>query len=76
MRRRRLAPINQTIAQSAEPSKKIPEESKIEKKVINQPDFTTPVQSINNSGVEVLNRKPMIKDIPFYHYPTHRPLLS
>ena len=28
MRRRRLSPISQTIAQSAEPSKKIPEASK------------------------------------------------
>ena len=41
--RRRKPPINQTIAQSAEPSKNTPEASKIENKVINQPDFTTPV---------------------------------
>ena len=39
MRSRKLS-INQTIAQSGEPSKKIPEASKIEKQVINQPDFT------------------------------------
>ena len=62
---RRKPPINQTIAQSAEPSKEIPETSKIEKKVINQPHFTTPVQSINNSSADVINRRPMIKDIPF-----------
>ena len=43
MRRRRLPPINQTIAHTAELSKKIPEASKIEEKVINHPDFTTPV---------------------------------
>ena len=66
-------PINQTIAQSADPSKKIPEASKIEKKDINQPHVTTPVQSINNFYVEVINRRPMIKDIPFYPDQTYRP---
>ena len=76
MRRRRLPPINQTIAETAETSRKIPEASKIEKKVINHPDFTTPVQSINNSKAKVINRRPMIKDIPFYPDPTFRPLLS
>ena len=50
-------PINQPISQSAEPSKKIPEVTKIEKKVINQPDYTTPEQSINNSSMEVINRR-------------------
>ena len=35
--RRRKPPINQPIAQSAEPSKKIPEASKIEKKVTHLP---------------------------------------
>ena len=43
MRRRRLPPINQTIAQTAEMPKKILEPSKLEKKVINHPAFTTPV---------------------------------
>ena len=71
--RRRKPPINQTIAQSAESSKKIPEASKIEKKITNQPDFSTPVQSINNSSVQVINRSAMIKDIPFYPDPTYRP---
>ena len=74
MRGRRLPPINQTTAQSAEMSKKIPEASKIEKKVVNHPDFTTQVQSITNSNAEVINRKPLIKDIPFYPDPTYRPL--
>ena len=68
MKRRRLPPINQAIAESAEPSKKTPEASKIEMKVINQPDCTTPAQSINNSSVEVI-----IKDIPFHPDPTDRP---
>ena len=74
-KRRRKPPINQTIAQSAEPSKKTPGASKIGKKAINQPDFTTPVQSISNSSVEVNNRRliqKINKDIPFYPDPTYR----
>ena len=63
--RRRKSPINQTIDQPAETSEKIPEASKLEKKVINHPDFITPVQSTESSNAEVINRKPMIKDIPF-----------
>ena len=71
--RRRKPPINQSIDQSAEMSSIIPEASKIEKKVINQPDFSTPVQSINNSNAEIINRRPMIKDITFCPDPTYRP---
>ena len=72
---RRKPPFNQTIAQSAEPSKA----SKIEKKVIYQPHFTTPVQSISNSSAEVINRRPIQKinkNIPFYPDPTYRPPLK
>ena len=54
-------------------SKKIPEALKMEKKVINQKDFTTPVQSVNNPSMEGINRRPMIKDIPFYPDPMYRP---
>ena len=54
-------------------SKKITEASKIEKKVINHPDFTTPMQIIDNYNAEVINRRPIIKDIPFYPDPTFRP---
>ena len=74
--RRRKPHINQAIAQSAEPLKKTPEVSKIEKKVINQPDFTTPVQSVSNPSVVVINRRLIQKtnkDIPFYPDPTYRP---
>ena len=72
MRRRRPPPINQIITQTLELSKKIPKVSKIEKKVITHPDFTTPVQSVNNPSTGVINRMPMIKDIPIYPDPTHR----
>ena len=67
MRRRRLPAISQTL------SKKIPEISKIEKKVITHTYFTTPVQSVNDPSTEVINRRPMIKDIPFSPDPTYRP---
>ena len=72
MKRGRPSPINQTITQTSELSKKIPKVSKIEKKIINHPDFTTPVQSVNSPSMEAINRKPMIKDIPFYPDPTYR----
>ena len=47
--------------------------SKIEKKVIIHPDFTTPVQSVNNPSTGVINRMPMVKDIPIYPDPTYKP---
>ena len=65
------SPINQT--NTAETSKKIPEVLKIEKKVITHTDFTTPVQSVNDSRVEAINGRPMIKDIPFYPDTIYRP---
>ena len=71
MKRRKPPPINQTNA--AETSRKTPEVCKIEKKVITHPDFTAPVQSVISISVEAINRRPMIKDIPFYPDPTYRP---
>ena len=62
--RGRKSSINQTTA--ADTSDKIPEVSKIEKKVTTHPDFTTPVQSVNNPSTEAINRRPTIKDISFY----------
>ena len=73
MRRRRPPPINQAITQASELSKKIPEVSKIEMRITNQTDFTTPAQSITNYNTEVTHRRPVIKDIPFYPDPTYRP---
>ena len=57
--------INQAITQTTELSKRIPEVSKIEMRITNQAYFTTPMQLITNSNVEVTHRRPMIKDIPF-----------
>ena len=73
IKRKRSPSINQTITQTSELSKKIPEVSKIEKKVISHPDITTPVQSVNGPSTAVINRTPTIKDIPFYPDPTYRP---
>ena len=45
---------------------------KIPAEVINIPNFTIPVQSINNSSMEAINRRMMqqiSKDIPFYSNP-------
>ena len=50
MRRKRPPPINKTITQTSELSKKMPEVSKIENKVITHPDFTAPVQSWTGLG--------------------------
>ena len=52
---------------------KIHEVSEIEKKAITLPDFTIPMQSVNNPNMGAINRKPMSKDIPFYPDPTYRP---
>ena len=71
MRRRRLPLINQTNA--GKRSKKIPEVSKIEKKVITCTDFATPVQLVNDPSVKAIKRRPMIKDIPFYPNLNYRP---
>ena len=71
VRRRRPPPINQDNA--SELSKKIPEVSKIENKVITNPNYTTPVQSVNSPSAEAINRGPMIKNILFYPDPTYRP---
>ena len=51
--------INQPIAQSVEHSEKIPEAPKIEKEVVNMPNFATPVQSISNPSRQTINRRMM-----------------
>ena len=71
MRKRRPPPINQINV--SELSKKIPVVSKIENKVITYPSFTTPVQSVNSPSTEAVNRRSLIKNIPFHPHPTYRP---
>ena len=49
-------------------SKKIPDGSKIEKKVITYPYFTTPVQSANNHSAEAINRSYLLVVWPVVIY--------
>ena len=74
MRRRQPSPINETVTQTSELSKKIPEAPKIELRIINQTDSTASMQSIINSNDEVTHKRPMSKDIPCYPDPNYRPL--
>ena len=71
--RRRPLPINQTITQTSELSKKIPEASKVELRITNQTYSTAPMQSITNLKDAVTHRSPIISDIPIYPDPTYRP---
>ena len=73
MTRRRPPPINQTITQTSELSKKIPEIPKIETRITNQAHSSAPAQSIASSNDEATNRRPIIKEILFYLDPTYRP---
>ena len=66
--------INKLIVQSVEHSQKSAELPKIPMKVINIPNFTTPMQSIGNPSTEAINRRMMQKistDIPFYQNPVY-----
>ena len=60
IRRRRLPLIRLLLKHQ-----KIPEASKVEKKIINHSDFTTPVQSVNNPSMEAINRRPMLNSKTF-----------
>ena len=74
MRRRRLHPINQTIAQTAETSMKNSLGIKNRKKSHKSSRFYN-FSAINKQfHAEVINRRPIIKIIPFYPDPTYRPL--
>ena len=48
MRRRGPSPINQTITQPSELSQKIPEVAKIEMRITNHANPSTPMHSVNN----------------------------
>ena len=49
LRRRRPAPINQTIIPPSELSQKIPGETKIETRKTNHVNFSDPTHSVNNT---------------------------
>ena len=73
MRKRKPLPINQTITQTSELSKKIPEAPKLELKITNQTNSEAPMQSITSSNDGVTHITPMIKYIPFYPNPSYKP---
>ena len=70
LRRRRPAPINQTIISPSEISKKIPGETKIETGKINCVNSTDPMHSINNVDEGMTHTRPLIPNVPFHPGPT------
>ena len=73
LRRRRLAPINQTIIPPLELSHKMPGETKIEARKTSCVNFLDPVHSANNTDEGMIHTRPVIPDIPFHPGPTYRP---
>ena len=73
LRRRRSAPINQTIIPPSELSQKIPGETKIESRKTNCVNSTDPTHSINNADEGMTHTKPLVLDVPFHPGPTYRP---
>ena len=73
LRRRRSAPINQTIILPSELSQNIPGETKIETRTTNCVDFTDSMHSINNADEGMTHTRPLLPDVPFHPGPTYRP---
>ena len=74
MGRRWPSPITQTIIEPSELSQKIPGAAKIEKRITNSANSTSPSYSVNNTNEEMTQRRPLTTDVPFYPCPTYRPL--
>ena len=73
LRRRRSAPINQTIISPSELSPKIPGETKIETGKTNHMNYTHQMDSINNVHEGMTHTSPFLPDVPFHPGPTYRP---
>ena len=73
LRRRRLAPINQTIIPPSDLSQKIPGETKIETRQTNHANSSDPMHSVNNADERMTHTRPLIPDVPFHPGPTYRP---
>ena len=76
LRRRRSAPINQTIIPPSELSQKIPGETKIETRKTNHVNFTDPTHSINNADEGMTHKRPLLPDVPFHPGPNYSPPLK
>ena len=70
---KKASPINQTITQPSELLQKIPEAAKVETRITNCANSTTPAHSINNTNEGMTQRRPLTTDVPFYPGPTYRP---
>ena len=70
MRRRRSAPINQTIIPSSELSQKIPGKTKIETRKTNCVNSMDPTHCVNNVDEGMMHTRPLIPDVPFHSGPT------
>ena len=73
LRRRRSAPINQSITPPSEMSQKIPGETKIETRKTNHVNSMDPTHSVNNVDEGMTQTRPLISYVPFYLGPTYRP---
>ena len=73
LRRRRSAPINQTIILPSELSQKIPSETKLETRKTNHINSSDPMHSINNADEGMTHTRPLLPDVPFHPGPTYRP---
>ena len=73
MRRRKPYPITQTIIEPSKLSQKIPGAAKIEMRITNSTNSTSPAHFVNNVNEEMTQRRPLTTDVPFYPGPTYRP---
>ena len=76
LRRKRPAPINQTIILPSELSQKIPGETKIETGKTNHVNSADPMHSINNADQGMTHTRPLFPDVPFHPGLTYRPPLK
>ena len=70
MGRKRPSLITQTIIQPSELSQKIPGAAKIEMRITNSANSTSPAHSLNNANEGMTQRRPLTTDVPFYPSPT------
>ena len=73
LRKRRSAPINQTIIPPSEHSQKIPRETKLETRKMNCANSMNPTHSGNNVDEGMSLTRPLIPDVPFHPGPAYRP---
>ena len=73
-RRKRTDPVNQSINQPSNISKKIPGRTEIETGKTNHIHTKDLMHSINNMSGKMTNKNPLIPDVLFHPGPVYRPL--